>query len=234
MIDIHRDSRILVVAAHPDDEILGCGGCISKWSAAGMEIHALLLAEGLTSRSVKPGNVLASDINMLRQNAHASAELIGYGSISFESFPDNRMDSVDLLDVVNTISGYIDNLQPDTVLTHHHGDLSLDHRITFQAVITACRPLSDCPVKTIISFETPSSTEWNFPYYLNVFSPNMFVDITEHIEKKINALNCYNTEIREAPHPRSPESLRAIAARWGSVIERPYAEALELVRAAPI
>jgi len=140
------------------------------------------------------------------------------------------MDSVDLLDIVHVSSGHINRLRPEIILTHHHGDLNIDHRITFQAVITACRPLASCSVKTIICFETPSATEWSFPYYANAFSPNLFVDISVHIEDKLKAVGCYETELREAPHPRSPESLRAIAARWGSVIERPYAEAFELIR----
>lgn len=235
MIQINSSSKILVIAAHPDDEILGCGGCISNWSDMGAEAHALILAEGLTSRSDKQHEYMVSTsaIENLRKNAHDSADIIGYQSIYFEAFPDNRMDGVELLDIVQTVSTHIERLQPDMVLTHHHGDLNIDHRITFQAVITACRPLASCPVKTIISFETPSATEWNFPYHENTFSPNIFVDVTAHIDKKLAAMNCYETEVRHAPHPRSPESLRATAARWGSVIEKPYAEALELIRAIP-
>ena len=234
MIDISTSSRILVVAAHPDDEILGCGGCVCKWSGMGAEVRALVLAEGLTSRTADPESVDDNAKESLRENARESAEIVGYESICFESFPDNRMDSVDLLDVVLVIGGYIDRLRPDIVLTHHHGDLNIDHRVAFQAVITACRPLAVNLVKTILSFETPSATEWNFPYYANTFSPNVFIDISEHIDKKLEALSCYVTESREAPHPRSLESLRAIASRWGSVVERPYVEALELIRTVSI
>ena len=231
---INPDSRILVIAAHPDDEVLGCGGCVNKWSSMGAEVHALIMAEGLTSRVANPKSVTEYEKEGLRDNARASAKIVGYKSISFESFLDNRMDSVDLLDVVHAIDNHISQLRPDTILTHHHGDLNIDHRITFQAVITACRPLSVCPVKTIITFETPSATEWNFPYFANAFSPNIFVDITLHIDNKLDAICCYKTESRKAPHPRSTESIRAIAARWGSVIERSYAEALELIIVVPM
>jgi len=233
MININKDSRILTIAAHPDDEVLGCGGCVSKWSSFGATINALILAEGITSRGDKLNHTLQG-IELLRQNALASAETIGYKTIIFEDLPDNRMDSIDLLDVIKIVSNTIEKLNPDIILTHHHADLNIDHRITFQAVITACRPLKSCSVKTIISFEIPSATEWSFPYYANSFSPNIFVDITKHIDNKLNAVKCYKTETCMAPHPRSPESLRAIATRWGSVIERPYAEAFELIRVVSI
>lgn len=227
---MNKQSTILVVAAHPDDEILGCGGCVYKWAQDGASVHALILAEGLTSRAAQRTDIPQEELDGLRKHARQSAETIGFQSISFESFPDNRMDSVDLLDVIHALSRYIDRIQPQIILTHHHGDLNVDHRIAFQAVITACRPLPECPVQTIFTFDTPSATEWNFPYYKNTFSPNTFIDISQQMEQKLAAMACYQTESREAPHPRSPESLRAIAKRWGSVINCDYAEAFELIR----
>ena len=229
MIEV-SNSTILVVAAHPDDEVLGCGGSIHKWAEAGAEVHALILAEGLTSRAMQRSDIPQSQIADLHEDAKRAAEIIGYRSISFESFPDNRMDSVDLLDVIHVLSQHIERVRPNVILTHHFGDLNVDHRICFQAVITACRPLQDCPVETILSYETPSATEWNFPYTKNVFSPNVFVDISEHMETKLAAMACYQSEIREAPHPRAPESLRAISERWGSVAGCRCAEAFELIR----
>lgn len=229
-VNIANNATILVVAAHPDDEILGCGGSIHKWAGRGIQIHAVILAEGLTSRFKQGEDVSQGQIEWLRRDARRSATMIGYQTISFESFPDNRMDHVDLLDIVHILSRHIDHIKPDMILTHHNSDLNIDHRICFQAVLTACRPLPGCHVKTILTFETPSATEWNFPYFKNVFSPNIFVDISEHIEQKIQAMACYQTESREAPHPRSSESLYAIAQRWGSVIGCSYAEAFELIR----
>lgn len=225
-----KESTILVVAAHPDDEVLGCGGSVHKWSQMGAKVHALIMAEGLTARAEKREDISCQALGSLREDAKHAAKLIGYQSISFETFPDNRMDSVDLLDVVHALSRYVDQFHPDVVLTHHHSDLNIDHRICFQAVLTACRPLPEHFVRTILSFETPSATEWNFPYYKNCFSPNIFVDISEHIKAKTDAMSCYKTELRAAPHPRSIRSLDSIAQHWGSVTGCDYAEAFELVR----
>lgn len=224
------NSTILVVAAHPDDEVLGCGGSVHKWSQMGAKVHALIMAEGLTARAKKREDISSWQLNNLREDAKRAAKKIGYQSISFETFPDNRMDSVDLLDVVHTLSKSIDKFQPDVLLTHHHSDLNVDHRVCFQAVLTACRPLPECTVKTVLTFETPSATEWNFPYYKSVFSPNLFVNVCEHITAKVAAMSCYKSESRIAPHPRSQEMLYAIAQRWGSIVGCDYAEAFELVR----
>ncbi len=225
-----QNSTILVVAAHPDDEILGCGGSVHKWVQSGAEVHALIMAEGLTAREERREDVSVQRLNALREDARRAAKLIGYQSISFERFPDNRMDSVDLLDVIHVVSQYMDRIRPAVVLTHHHSDLNVDHRVCFQAALTACRPLPECSARTLLTFETPSATEWNFPYYKNTFSPNVFVDISEAVETKIAAMSCYKTESRTAPHPRSASSLYAIARRWGSVVSCDYAEAFELIR----
>lgn len=227
---IMKDSTILIVAAHPDDEILGCGGSVHKWVRSGARVHVLVMAEGLTAREKKREDVSKQCLKGLQEDAKRAAALIGYQSISFEQFPDNRMDSVDLLDVIHKISGYIDKIHPGVLLTHHHGDLNIDHRICFQAALTACRPLPECSVQTILTFETPSATEWSFPYYKNAFSPGVFVDISEDIEVKLAAMSCYKTESRAAPHPRSSASLSATARRWGSVVGCDYAEAFELIR----
>ena len=230
MINLSNKDVIMVVAAHPDDEILGCGGTINKWTNQGAEAQALVLGTGMGARGDLDKASLDEAIAELRNNAKASAKIIGYKTVNFENFPDNRLDEVSLLDIVVKISAYAVVLRPTIVLTHHHGDLNLDHRLVYNAVITAFRPLKGCAVDTILSFETPSSTEWNFPYYKNTFSPNVFVNIENNLEAKLRALDCYESEIREAPHPRSPESIRAIAKRWGSVVNLQYAEAFELIR----
>ncbi len=224
-----KDNRILVIVAHPDDEVLGCGASIRKWSNIAKEINALILAEGITSRDNGFTVNHTNAIERLRQNARMAAKIVGYNNTYFETFPDNRMDRLDLLDVVYKITEYIKLLNPQIILTHHHGDLNIDHQIVFRAVITACRPLSDSFVKAIYSFQVPSSTEWNFPYYKNSFSPNYFVNVEDTIEDKLTAMACYESEQREPPHPRSCEVLRSIAAVWGSVVGLHYAEALELI-----
>ncbi|MDR1508128.1 MAG: PIG-L family deacetylase [Synergistaceae bacterium] len=220
--------RVLVVAAHPDDEVLGCGGTIRKWHDCGAHIYALILAQGIAARG-EEGISLNKKIETLRTQAKTSADIAGYREITFEDFPDNRMDSVDLLDIAQVVERYIKNYEPQIILTHHHGDLNVDHRLSYQAVITACRPLLGYSVKGIYTYETPSATEWNFPYYKNNFSPNLFIDITNTLQAKIDAVSCYASEIRQAPHPRSLENLRVLAAHWGSVAGLGYAEAFEQI-----
>jgi LmbE family N-acetylglucosaminyl deacetylase len=223
------EKRVLVVAAHPDDEVLGCGGTVRKWSDNGAYVFALILAQGMAARGGGGEASLRAAIEALRASAKAASLKAGYKEIVFEDFPDNRMDSVDLLDIAQVVERYIDKYQPQVVLTHHHGDLNIDHRLSYQAVITACRPQSGSVVKEVYTFETPSATEWNFPCYKNGFSANYFVDISETLEAKLEAVACYTTEVRPSPHPRSLEALRAIASRWGSVAGFAYAEAFEQI-----
>ena len=229
MIDFSKESKIMVVAAHPDDEILGCGATVHKYTKNGVEAHALVLGTGVASRCEHNITDSINEIDNLRKDAKDSADIIGFKTISFEDFPDNKMDSVSLLDVVRKIEFYASKLKPSIILTHHHGDLNVDHRMTFNAVITAFRPLKGSSVNTILCFETPSSTEWNFPYYKNSYSPNVFIDIKNEINVKLKALECYKSEICQAPHPRSAESIQAIAQRWGNVAGFKYAEAFELI-----
>ncbi|MDR0220327.1 MAG: PIG-L family deacetylase [Lachnospiraceae bacterium] len=224
-----EEKRVLVVAAHPDDEVLGCGGTVRKWSNSGAHVFALILAQGMAARGGEGGEALQASIEALRTQAKAASALAGYKDITFENLPDNRLDSVDLLDIAQIVEHYIDKYRPQVVLTHHHGDLNIDHRLCFQAVLTACRPQPGSAVREVYTFETPSATEWNFPYYKNGFSANYFVDISETLEAKLEAVACYTTEVRPSPHPRSLEALRAIASRWGSVAGLAYAEAFEQI-----
>ena len=149
--------KVLVVAAHPDDELLGLGGTIRRLANAGKEIHAVILAEGITSRAETRDEADMNELKELREDAQKAAEVVGYQSIEFHDFPDNRMDEVDLLDIIKVVSKYVDKYQPDTIFTHHHGDLNIDHRRTCEAVLTACRPIGDYSVKRIYAFETPST-----------------------------------------------------------------------------
>lgn len=222
-------NKVLVIAAHPDDEILGVGATISKHVLNGDECFALILGEGMTSRYDKRSLVDNSIIEELHKDTFDSAKIIGYKAIYLENLPDNRFDAVDLLDIVKIVERYIDKLKPAIVYTHHGGDLNIDHRKTYEAVLTATRPINiDC-VKEIFCFETLSSTEWNFEY-CNGFRPNYFVDITKTLDDKLNAMKYYKSELREFPHPRSLENLEASAKKWGSVVGVKYAEAFEVVR----
>ena len=221
--------NVLIVAAHPDDEILGVGGTVRVLADAGVVVRALILAEGQTSRTEKREDTPPDVIIRLRENAAAAAEIMGFASIDFCDFPDNRMDGVDLLDIIKAVSQYIEKYSPDTIFTHHHGDLNIDHRRVCEAVLTACRPTGKDTVRRIYAFETPSSTEWNYTYE-NSFRPNVYVDISEVIDAKTQGMECYESERTVFPHPRSGEALRALAQYRGSNSGMEYAEGFMLLR----
>lgn len=218
--------RVLVVAAHPDDEVLGCGATIAKWKTQGAAVHVLLLADGEGARA---------DNNQRKlHNRHEAAvnanKIIGTDSLELLNLPDNRLDSLDLLEVVKLIEDRVKEIQPDTVLTHHSGDVNVDHRIAHDAVLAACRPQPGCSVKQLLFFEVLSSTEWRPFGSGEPFMPNFFVDVADVIEQKIAALMAYESELRDFPHPRSVDGVQ-ILARWrGAMVGAMAAEAFVLGR----
>lgn len=222
-------NKVLVIAAHPDDEILGVGATVTKHTQNGDECLALILGEGMTSRYTSRDLADSLKVEGLHKDTFDAAKIIGYKNVYLENLPDNRFDSVDLLDIIKIIEKYIEEIKPDIIYTHHGGDLNIDHRKTYEAVLTATRPIDKKSVKRIYCFETVSSTEWNFEY-LNTFKPNFFVDVTETLDMKLSAMECYKSELKSFPHPRSIENLKASAKKWGSVVGRGYVEAFELVR----
>lgn len=223
--------NILVFAAHPDDELLGVGGTVRRFVNEGATARAVIMAEGLTSRRDSRNDTDCSELLALQEDARRAAAEVGYTGIDFCGLPDNRMDSLDLLDIIKTVSNFVEKYKPDTIFTHHHGDLNIDHRVTCEAVLTACRPVEDYCIKRIYAFETPSSTEWNFNY-TEPFTPNVYVDVSDTLEAKIRGMACYRTESTEYPHPRSAEALRALGRYRGSNAGFKMAESFVLLRAA--
>jgi|TARA_Y100000758_G_scaffold298533_1_gene259883 LmbE family N-acetylglucosaminyl deacetylase len=221
--------NILIVAAHPDDEVLGCGGTMARY-AEDHEVHVLILGEGLTSRLDDRERTEVEPLEQLRADGTKASQLLGVSSIEFGGLPDNQFDQVPLLQIIKILESKIRTVQPGAIYTHHSGDLNVDHGLTCRAVLTATRPGIGHPVQDVFSCEIRSSTEWAFQQVTPIFRPNVFVDISATIGAKIKAMECYVTESRPSPHPRSPESLRAIAKYWGSVIGCEYAEAFELIR----
>ena len=221
--------KVLVVAAHPDDEVLGCGATMAKMAAGGDEVFLAILGEGVTSRYAAREAADQKLILELRKTAEKVRGLLGAKKLFPFDFPDNRFDTVPLINIIKTIEGLIKEIEPQTVFTHHPSDLNIDHAITHRAVLTATRPLIGCPVKEIYAFEIPSSTEWSFGQF-GSFQPDTFCNVESTLEMKIRAMGLYETERREFPHPRSPEALEAIAQRWGSVVGLRYAEAFETIR----
>lgn len=218
---------ILIVAAHPDDEILGCGGTIAKLSNT-YDIYSLVLGEGITSRdSKRHRSKRNSELSTLHQQMKRANKILGIKQVFSTDLPDNRFDSVALLDITKHIEKMVDKLSPRIIYTHFGHDLNIDHQITYQAVLTATRPLPGQIVKEVYAFETVSSTEFNFPLS---FSPDTFSDITPYLDQKIKALAEYKGEMRPSPHPRSLEFVETVAGYWGTRVGLPAAEAFQTVR----
>ncbi len=220
--------KILIIAAHPDDEVLGCFGTISKLIEQGNEAYTLILGEGKTSRVFNRNEIDNKEFEILEDEALKANQSIGIKELFREKFPDNRFDNVPLLDIIKSIEKIKNKIKPDMIFTHFHNDLNIDHQITFKAVLTATRPLSYESVKEIYSFEVLSSTEWNFP---TLFSPNVFIDIDQNLEQKLKAMSFYKSKLCEFPHPRSLEGIKLQAKMQGLRVGLKNAEAFKLIRA---
>lgn len=220
--------NVLVVAAHPDDEILGAGGSVARHAARGDSVTMAILGEGITSRHDSRADADAVALADLRADAHSAGRLVGCDDVRLFGLPDNRFDSVDLLDVVKIVEELVDDVRPELIYTHHHGDLNVDHGICARAVLTACRPLPGTAVLRILAFEVPSSTGWGFPD--SAFVPTVFHDIAETVAAKAAAMAAYRSEVRDYPHPRAPEALVERARSWGTHVGLLAAEPFVLLR----
>jgi len=217
--------NVLVVAAHPDDELLGCAGTIARHAAAGDRVHILIAAEGATSRA--DGG--QEEVLVLQQAARLAAEILGAEAPRFAGFPDNRMDRIPILDITKAVEAVVEEVGPAVIYTHHGGDLNRDHRMLHEAVVTACRPLPGRPFRKLLTFETLSSTEWASEAVGIAFRPRRYVDISATLEDKLRALACYESEMRPFPHPRSAEAVTALAALRGSQVGLVAAEAFDVI-----
>jgi LmbE family N-acetylglucosaminyl deacetylase len=201
--------KTLVIAAHPDDEVLGCGGTIALLAKGGAEVHIAILGEGITARFQDRRQAKQEDIDQLHQHAREVGRMLGAKDVYLSGLPDNRFDTLPLLDVVKIVEGLIDRFKPEQIFTHHPGDLNIDHSVVHRV---------------------PSSTEWAFHQLEPRFRPNVFIDIADTLDAKLQAMAHYEGEARPFPHPRSGEALRANAQRWGSAVGVNVAEAFELIR----
>jgi LmbE family N-acetylglucosaminyl deacetylase len=215
---------VVVIGAHPDDEILGAGGTLARHVIGGDEVHALVVADGASSR--------ASDelMHTLEKDAARAAEMIGFSSVELRSLPDQRLDTVPFIELTQLIESVLDHLRPHVVYTHFPGDVNADHGLVARATWTACRPYSRPQLRRFAVFETPSSTEWAWPMNDSDLQPNLFVDITETLDVKVAAMECYQSELRDYPHPRSSRALRERAAYWGSHVGRLAVEPFRILR----
>ncbi|HEY4122803.1 MAG TPA: PIG-L deacetylase family protein [Byssovorax sp.] len=216
--------KVLVVAAHPDDELLGVGATVAKHAAAGDEVTLVVVSEGASSRYASGAD------EALRASGRAAAGVLGAKDLVFLGLPDQRLDARPILDVVQPIERIFDQVGAEVVYTHHWGDINRDHRVVSEAVMVAARPVSARAPRRLLCFETPSASEWSSNDLSLAFVPSVFVDVEATIEKKLEAMSKYETELRPYPHPRSIDALRVRAQYWGQLAGMRYAEPFVLVR----
>ncbi len=218
-------NKVLVIAAHPDDESLGCGGTIKKHTNNGDRVRVLYMTNGESSRN----NKKTGSIKKRLKSAMQSKKILGIEEIKFLNLPDNEMDKISLLKIVKKIEKYLNLFKPTIIYTHHHGDLNIDHRITFQAVMTACRPQPSSIIQQVFSFEIPSSTDFQSSN-VGPFLPNLFIDIDKTIADKMESLKSYSSEMRDNPHSRSMENVLNLAKYRGGTVGKKFCEAFFVVR----
>ena len=197
--------KILVIAAHPDDEIYGMGGTISRLSQEGKEVHLLIVTDGSTAQ-YRNFEDIEKILLKKREETQNAARIVGIKKVHYGNLPDMRLDATEHIEVNHVIEKIIDEVKPDTVFTHFWGDVNLDHRCVYNSTIVAARPTPNSFVKELYCYSVPSSTEWQ-PVLKDYFVPNFLVDISKHSENKLAAIRAYETELRDFPHPRSVEAV---------------------------
>tara|TARA_B100001989_G_C24449585_1_gene418224 strand:+ start:241 stop:924 length:684 start_codon:yes stop_codon:yes gene_type:complete len=222
--------KILVFAAHPDDEFLGCGATLLKYRKKGYKIKSCFFGDGESSRKMRKKIILKSIIKRENQAIEISKKS-KFEKPIFHRLPDNKLDTIPLLNIVKLIEKQIRVYKPEIIFTHFENDLNVDHQIIYKAVLTATRPLTKTFVQKIYSFEIPSSTDFSLSRSSKkIFNPNFFVEVEHTINKKINLLKIYKGEIKKWPHSRSLKSIKNLSMYRGSQIGKKYAEAFILVR----
>ena len=224
-----KQRTVLVCAAHPDDEVLGCGGTMARHVDRGDTVHVIFVADGVGSRQ-GPRAERERHFRERREAAQNAARIIGCEAPHYLDYPDQRLDTIPLLDITQSIEALLATIEPDTIYTHHGDDLNADHRLVSEATMTAVRPMPGQAVLAVYGFETLSSTEWAFHSRGNAFRPNRFINIAATLERKLDALRAYKAEMRDFPHARSLETVEALARLRGSTVGLVAAEAFTVLR----
>ncbi|MEM2002424.1 MAG: PIG-L deacetylase family protein [Candidatus Methanomethylicaceae archaeon] len=216
--------KVLVIAAHPDDEVFGCGGVIARHVAEGDEVHVLVVTRGA------PEVFPAAQVERVWDEMYAAHKVLGISETHALNFPSPRLDTVPGHKLADSIRSYILQLRPKTLYFPYRGDLHSDHRCVYYATLVAARPIDNCGPSRLLCYETLSETEWAPPSGSEVFIPNVFIDISQYLRIKIRAAACYRSQLRNPPHPRSLRALIAQARLRGSTAGLFAAEAFMLVR----
>lgn len=221
---LNHIERALIIAPHPDDEILGCGGTIRKLVLNGVNVSVLVMTRGKKE--------LYSDkrIKNVRKEATSAHKLLGVSKTVFLQFPAPDLDTIPLSDLSVAISDEIKKLKPDTIFIPHRGDIHHDHKAVFDASLVAARPVQNYVVKRIYSYEVLSETEWAPPFSDDAFIPDNFVNVSEVFNFKLNAFRCFKSQIRVFPNPRSIKALESLASYRGSTVGFSLAEAFMTIR----
>ncbi len=217
-------TRVLVIAAHPDDEVLGCGGAIARHVENGSQVYVLIATRGA------PDVFPSAQVETVWQEAHAAHEMLGITETYTLDFLAPRLDVIPTHELVDSIHEHLIQLRPEIVYLPHRGDIHNDHRCVYHATLVAARPIDNCGINRLLCYETPSETEWAPPSGDNAFVPTVFVDISRHLEIKLRAVACYRSQIKEPPHPRSLRTVEIQARLRGSTVGLSAAEAFMLVR----
>lgn len=221
--------KVLVIAAHPDDEVLGAGGTVAKLTTQGVECHLLIVTDGSSSQ-YRDSDRLHEIIEAKKMETKKCADMLGFKSIHYGGLPDMKLDKTPHIDINHVIETVIDEIQPDTVFTHFWGDVNRDHQEVYKSTLVAVRPVMEQVVKELYCYSVPSSTEWTPTKGDTMFMANFFVDISKFAEQKYKAFECYSTELREYPHPRSVQYLRETDIAAGLRVGSFMAEEFVLLR----
>lgn len=219
-----EDEPVLVVAPHPDDEVLGCGGTIARLAVAGVTVHVAIVTTGRLPRFHEDG------VARVRAEAERAHSLLGVAEAHFLDLPAAELDGIAHADLNEAVGGLVNRVRPGTIFLPFVGDIHLDHQLVFRSAMVAARPKAEYYPRRLLAYETLSETNWSAPYLDPAFQPNLYFDITATIERKIAAFECFESQCRSFPDERSPEALRALAMLRGATVHRQAAEAFVVLR----